>query len=130
MCWEGPTYEDDLQRLKKGGVFPPGPTGLTRAASYDLQRLIEYAFARIETSGRVGRRVAAAVVRRIDDEHTERCIVKYVKSWAEDEANLRFLQWLICQELKLSPSATTAQIEADVIDYLTMELTGREFQSP
>jgi hypothetical protein len=131
MVWEGNTYEDELQALKKDGKFPPCLAGLTYAAVYDLRQLIQYAFARIREE-RMGERVAHRVVIRISGEHSERRQEKYLKPWAQQEANLRFLQWLICEELgrERKPSATTANIQADVIDYLTMELTGQEFTAP
>jgi hypothetical protein len=131
MCWEGSTYEDDLGTLKKDGVFPPCMSGLTDGASYDLKQLILYSFARIGRE-RLGRRIARAVVDLINEAHVERRLEEYPKQWAQQELNLRFLQWLICQALggELAPSATTAHIQADVIDYLTMELTGQEFRAP
>lgn len=127
--WEGDTYEDELGVLKKDGIFPPCRTGLTSAAGYDLQQLIRYSFVRIGEE-RFGRRVVKAVIRRIDNEHTHPCLERYIKQWAQKEVNLRFLQWLICEELALDPSSTAARIQAEVIDYLTMELTGKEYRAP
>ena len=129
--WEGSTYEDSLALLKHSGVFPPCTSGLTDAAEYDLRRLIEYAFARIGCM-RIGRQVARQTLLRIKEEHASPYLVKYGKVWAQWEGNLQFLQWCICRELErhLEPSATKAHVEADVIDYLTMELTGREFVAP
>lgn len=126
---EGPTYEDHLKLLVKDGVFPPCRSGLTRPACFDLQKLIEYAFARVGRESD-GCRVGRAVVGRIDREHIEPCLMKYVEEWAKRESNLRFLQWLICQELKMAPSATSAHLQTDVIDYLSMKLTGQEFLAP
>lgn len=128
MCWEGPTYEDYLGRLKVDGVFPLHHQGLTSEACYDMERLLRYALARVGKGPIERRRFAKWAVDRINAANKTSRVQKLIKPWAQKNINLRFLQWTICQVCR--DHGWGPQTEADVIDYVTMELVGTEFIPP